>query len=54
MIAKAHATKAKINKWDYNKQVSNLQETVEGRGAWRGTVHGVAKSWTEQHQTEKV
>ena len=46
MIAKAHATKAKINKWDYNKQMSNLQETVEDRGAWRGTVHGVAKSWT--------
>ena len=46
MIAEAHATKAKITKWDYNEQMSRLQETVEDRGAWRGTVHRVAKRWT--------
>ena len=26
--------------------LSKLQETVEYRGVWRATVHGVAKSWT--------
>ena len=26
--------------------LSKLQETVEDRGAWWVTVHGVAKSWT--------
>ena len=26
--------------------LSKLQEVVQGRGAWRGTVHEVAKSWT--------
>ena len=25
--------------------LSKLQETVEDRGAWCATVHGVAKSW---------
>ena len=26
--------------------LSKLSETVEDRGAWGATVHGVAKSWT--------
>ena len=26
--------------------LSKLQEIVKDRGAWRGTVHGVSKSWT--------
>ena len=26
--------------------LSKLQETVEGRGAWRAAVHGVTKSQT--------
>ena len=26
--------------------LSKLWEIVEDRGAWRGAVHGVAKSWT--------
>ena len=25
---------------------SKLREIVEDRGAWRATVHGIAKSWT--------
>ena len=29
-----------------NLNLSQLQETVENRGAWRAAVHGVAKSWT--------
>ena len=27
--------------------LSKLQEIVKDRGAWRATVHGVAKSWTQ-------
>ena len=27
--------------------LSKLWETVENRGAWWATVHGVAKSWTQ-------
>ena len=27
--------------------LSKLQEIVEDREAWRATVHGVAKSWTQ-------
>ena len=27
--------------------LSKLQEIVKYRGAWRATVHGVAKSWTQ-------
>ena len=27
--------------------LSKLWETVKDRGAWRATVHGVAKSWTQ-------
>ena len=26
--------------------LSNLQETVKDREAWRAAVHGVTKSWT--------
>ena len=26
--------------------LSKLQKTVKDRGAWRATVHGVAKNWT--------
>ena len=33
-----------INSMDMN--LSKLQEIVEDRGAWCGTIHGVAKSWT--------
>ena len=29
-----------------NMNSSKLQETVEDKGAWHATVHGVAKSWT--------
>ena len=29
-----------------NMNLSEFQETVEDRGAWRAAVHGVAKSWT--------
>jgi len=32
------------NSMDMN--FSKLQEMVEDRGAWRATVHRVAKSWT--------
>ena len=32
--------------------LSKLQEMVKDRGAWRATVHGVAKSWT-RHNTEQ-
>ena len=37
-----------------NMSLSQLQETVKDREAWRAAVHGVAKSWTrlsEQQQT---
>ena len=27
--------------------MSQLQEIVTNRGAWRATVHGIAKSWTQ-------
>ena len=27
--------------------LSKLQEIVEDREAWRATVHGIAKRWTE-------
>ena len=30
--------------------LSKLRETVKEREAWRATLHGVAKSWTEQQQ----
>ena len=30
-----------------NVNLSKLWEMVEDRGAWRATVHGVAKSWTQ-------
>ena len=33
-----------INSMDMN--LSKLQEIAEDRGAWCGTIHGVAKSWT--------
>ena len=29
-----------------NMNLSKLQETVEGRGAWWATAHAVAKNWT--------
>ena len=29
------------------KSLSKPQEIVEDIGAWRGAVHGVAKSWTQ-------
>ena len=29
-----------------NMNLSEFQETVEDRRAWRAAVHGVAKSWT--------
>ena len=29
-----------------DRSLSKLQETVKGREAWHGAVHGVAKSWT--------
>ena len=29
-----------------NMNLSQLQELVMGREAWRAAVHGVAKSWT--------
>ena len=35
--------------------LSKLSEIVEGRGAWRASVHGVAKSWTQlSDRTEGV
>ena len=30
-----------------DKHFSKLQEMVKDRDAWRATVHGVEKSWTE-------
>ena len=33
------------NSMDMN--LSKLREIVKDRGAWRATVHGVAKSWTQ-------
>ena len=30
-----------------NRNLSKLQELVMDREAWRATVHGVAKSWTQ-------
>lgn len=29
-----------------DRKLIKLWEIVEGRGAWRAVVHGVAKSWT--------
>ena len=34
-----------IDSMDMN--LSKLQEIVEDRGAWCGTIHGAAKSWTQ-------
>ena len=31
---------------DWVVSLSELQEIVMDRGAWRGAIHGVAKSWT--------
>ena len=30
-----------------NMSLSKLQEMVKDREAWRASVHGVAKSWTQ-------
>ena len=30
-----------------DRSLSKLQETAEGREAWRAAGHGVAKSWTQ-------
>ena len=33
--------------------LSKLQEMVKDREAWRASVHGVTKSWTEQQNEKK-